>query len=63
MTNDEKEFFLLGYDAVYSVENQPNSGRTCHLQFQASYLLRAGFLIEPFLHPENGGDMFLRNVG
>jgi hypothetical protein len=29
----------------------------------ASHLLHAGFLFGLFLDPENGGDMFLRNVG
>jgi hypothetical protein len=27
------------------------------------YLLHAGFLLEFFFDPEDGGDMFLQNVG
>jgi hypothetical protein len=27
------------------------------------YLPHARFLLDSFLHPEDGGDMFLRNVG
>jgi hypothetical protein len=31
--------------------------------YSACYLLHAGFLLGLFFGPENGGDMFLRNVG
>jgi hypothetical protein len=30
---------------------------------RAFYLLRAGFLLALFFDPENGSDMFLRNIG
>jgi hypothetical protein len=29
----------------------------------ACYLLQAGFLLGLFIDPEDGGDMFLRNIG
>jgi hypothetical protein len=29
----------------------------------ACYLLHAGFLLDLFIDPEDGGEMFLRNVG
>jgi hypothetical protein len=54
-----KEFCLLGYNAVYSVEKQPtlrrnmwapSSGSTC-------YLLHANFLLGLFPDPKDGGDM------
>jgi hypothetical protein len=35
-------------------------GGTCH---RACYLLHAGFLLGSFFDPEDGGEMFLQNVG
>jgi hypothetical protein len=32
-------------------------------KYSACYLLPAGFLLGLFFDPEDGGDMFLRNVG
>jgi hypothetical protein len=34
-----------------------------HVASVISYLLHAGFLLGLFFDPENGGDMYLRNVG
>jgi hypothetical protein len=39
------------YNATQSVENH------------AKHLLHAGFLLTFFFDPEDGGDMFFRNVG
>jgi hypothetical protein len=50
-----EEFCLLEYNAEWSVENQPTSS--------ACYLLHAGFLLVLFVDPEDGGDIFFRNVG
>jgi hypothetical protein len=44
-------------------------GGTCHLHLRgrrirsASYRLHAGFFLGLLFDPEDGGDMFLRNVG
>jgi hypothetical protein len=43
---------FLEYNAVQSVENQPNY-----------YLLHVGFLIALVFDREDGGDMYLRNAG
>jgi hypothetical protein len=39
-----------------------SSAMKCH-SVTACYLLYAGFLIGAFFYPEDGGKMFLRNVG
>jgi hypothetical protein len=52
------EFYLLGYNAVQSVESQPTFRRST-----ACYLLYAGFLLGLFFDLEDGGDMLLRNIG
>jgi hypothetical protein len=46
-----EEFYLLGYNAVKSVESQLLA------------CVHVGFLLSLFFDPENGGDIFLRNVG
>jgi hypothetical protein len=48
-----KEYHLLGYDAVESVELYPTF--RCHLL--------ARWFAELSFDPEDGGDTFLRNVG
>jgi hypothetical protein len=48
------EFRLLGYSAVQSVAKQAALLAVCFL---------ADFLLAVFFDPENGGDMFLRNIG
>jgi hypothetical protein len=48
-----KEFHLLGYNAMQSVECQLTFQRTC---------FHAGFLLSLFFDSEDGGDMFLQNI-
>jgi hypothetical protein len=48
----------MGYNAVYSVENQHVASI-----LYSRFLLHAGFFLGLFFEPEAGGDMFLRNVG
>jgi hypothetical protein len=48
-----EDLFLLVYTAVYSVESQPKFRATCFHDV---------FLLDLFFDPEDGGDMFLRNV-
>jgi hypothetical protein len=71
-------FYLLGYNAVWSVESRPIFRRNIStpssgpknkpsMKPESRALLaicvHAGFLLDLFLGPEDGGDMFLRNVG
>jgi hypothetical protein len=49
-----EELYLLGYNAMYSVESQPENS--------ACYLLHAGFLLGLFFYREDGRDVFLRIV-
>jgi hypothetical protein len=63
-----KEFHLLGYNAVWSIESQPMSPPSSRSNNKPSknsicYLLHIGFLLGLFLDPGDGGHMFLRNVG
>jgi hypothetical protein len=54
-TGGYEEFYLLGYNAMLSVESQ--------LIFRyAFYLFHAGLLLDLFFDSEDGGDIFLRNV-
>jgi hypothetical protein len=67
--------YLLGYNAVLSVESKPtfrrlisppSSGQNNNPSKKptsACYLLYAGFLLGIFFDPEDRGDMFLLNVG
>jgi hypothetical protein len=56
--------YLLGYNAVISVEIQ-STFRDEHAAF--IFMVEDGsaccFMLGLFFDPENGGDMFLRNVG
>jgi hypothetical protein len=72
-SNDEA-FCLLEYNAVLSTESQPTFWRNMlppssesknkpSKQSSACYLLHAGFLLDLLFDPEDGGDMFLQNVG
>jgi hypothetical protein len=53
------EFHLLRYNSVKFAENQPTYKKTAWNKHSRL----AGFLLGIFFHPEDGGDMFLRNVG
>jgi hypothetical protein len=52
-SGDYEEFYLLGYDAV-SNQHEPDSKQsaTCFMPV----------MLELFLEPEDGGDMFLRKA-
>jgi hypothetical protein len=54
-----EECHLLGYDAVQSVELQEPASK----QVASSHLLTCWFLLNYFFDHEDGGDIFLRNVG
>jgi hypothetical protein len=61
-----KEFYVLGYNAVYSVENPPTFLRNISQvasRVQYATCFHAGFLLGLLFDPEDGRDMFLRNVG
>jgi hypothetical protein len=68
-----EKYYLLGYNAVYSVEskptfrrkiNPPSSGiRISRARNQLATCFRAGSLLGLFFDCEDGGDMFFRNVG
>jgi hypothetical protein len=75
---DYGDFCLLGYNIVYSVENQPEVRRNISplssglknkpkkdLQEAGSacYLLHAGLLLGLSFDPKDGGNMLLRNLG
>jgi hypothetical protein len=53
-----QEYYLLGYNAAQSVESQPAFRRLLCLLPDS-----AGFLSDLLLNPEDGGNMFFRNVG
>jgi hypothetical protein len=54
------EYYLLGYNAVYSFENSSTFRRK---RGSACTYFDAGFLLVLFFGAEDGGDAFLRNVG
>jgi hypothetical protein len=68
-----EEFYHLGNNAVKSVESQPAFRRNMSPPSSGSknkpsknsgcYLLQAGFFLGLFFDPEDGGYMFLLNVG
>jgi hypothetical protein len=63
-----QEFYLPGYNNMYSVEIQPPLGRNVltpssgSMNKLSSYLLHAGFMLGLFIDCEDGDDIFLRNV-
>jgi hypothetical protein len=60
-----EELYLMGYNALKSVERQPTfrSNTSPSSSWFAFCLLHACFLLGLLLHPEDGGDVFLWNVG
>jgi hypothetical protein len=61
-----EEYDLLGYitPCISSKANQL-FGETCRFHFQGDLLatcFHAGFVLGLFFDPENGGDIFLRNI-
>jgi hypothetical protein len=61
-------FYILGYDAVQSVESQPFFRVAAKLETSVKQvairaLLHAGFLLVLHSKPDDGGDISLRNVG
>jgi hypothetical protein len=67
-TRVNEKFYLLGYNALQSVEIQPTFRRNMSppSKQETSVIAggnRAGFLLGLFLDPEDGVEMFLRNVG
>jgi hypothetical protein len=55
-----ENFHLLRYKTVKSVKVNRRFGGTFR---PACYLLHADFLFDLFFVPEDGGDIFLQNVG
>jgi hypothetical protein len=52
-----EEFYLQGYNAMWFVESQQTFWKNTATCFQAGFLLGLCF------DPEDGGNMFIRNVG
>jgi hypothetical protein len=61
----KEEFYLLGYNVMQPIESQQNSQRNVSppSSSTACYMLHACFLLGLFFDHEDGGDMFLRNIG
>jgi hypothetical protein len=61
-----EQYFILGYDAVWSGTSVPRFGETYCLIFRVEdcefCLLLAGCLVLLLSNPEDGGSMLLRNV-
>jgi hypothetical protein len=49
--------------SIFRVEQYSKQETTMESMGSACYLLRAGFLLGLFSDPEDGGDMFFRNIG
>jgi hypothetical protein len=60
-SNNPEEFFLLGYNAVWSVESQPTFRNNMSPPFQGRGISQARN--QNFLLPEGGGELFLQNIG
>jgi hypothetical protein len=59
-----EDFHLLVYNIVESVNSQPTFRKNMPPpSYSARYLLHAGFLLDLSVDTEDGGDMFLWNVG
>jgi hypothetical protein len=58
-----QKFYILGYKTAYSVESQPTFRRNGESTWQEGLCFHPGFLPFLFFDAENGGGMFLRNVG
>jgi hypothetical protein len=58
-----EEFYLLGYNAVRSVASQQTSMKAGDKPIALhATCFHAGFLFCVFFYPEDGGEIFLRNV-
>jgi hypothetical protein len=66
-----EEYYLLGYNAVseeyfatiFSVEEYAKQQTSVKAGGKQSYMLHADFLLGLFFDTEDGGQIFLRNVG
>jgi hypothetical protein len=56
-------YYILEYSAVPSVEREPNFRRSMLFVASACHLLHNGYLHGLLFDPENGRDIFLRNIG
>jgi hypothetical protein len=56
--------FHIQFQRISQARNQREAGSRYQAESgSACYLLHAGFLLDLFFDPKDGGDMFLRNVG
>jgi hypothetical protein len=58
-----EEYHLLGCDAVLRCNGRFGGAYRRLAVYSACHLLTCWFLLKIFFDPEDGGDMFLRNVG